>query len=127
MELSLFLGKVIGLYLIIVSIAVILRRPAFESLLQEASQSHCVMVFSAVLMTIIGLLIVVSHNVWVDDWRIVITLLGWLTLIKGLGLFYFPTQMKKSMTFWLDHYNYMVVVAVVYVIIGLYLCIYSFG
>jgi len=27
---------------------------------------------------------VVLHNVWVWDWRVTITILGWLTLIKGI-------------------------------------------
>jgi hypothetical protein len=30
-----------------------------------------------------GLAIVLTHNVWVASWRVLITLIGWLLLIRG--------------------------------------------
>jgi len=33
---------------------------------------------------LLGLITVVLHNLWVLDWRIAITILGWTTLIKGV-------------------------------------------
>jgi hypothetical protein len=39
---------------------------------------------SGFIALILGLLIVVSHNVWVLDWRLLITLFGWFGVIKGI-------------------------------------------
>ena len=38
---------------------------------------------------IIGAMIVASHNVWETSWRGLITLFGWLAILKGLIRIYF--------------------------------------
>jgi 1,4-dihydroxy-2-naphthoate octaprenyltransferase len=30
-----------------------------------------------------GLAIVNVHNLWVSDWRVIITILGWLAIVRG--------------------------------------------
>jgi cytochrome bd-type quinol oxidase subunit 2 len=39
---------------------------------------------------VIGLLIVTYHNRWTKNWTVLITILGWLVLIKGILLIAFP-------------------------------------
>ena len=43
-----------------------------------------------------GLVTVILHNVWVADWRVVITVLGWSTLIKGIMKIGFPETIHKQ-------------------------------
>lgn len=45
---------------------------------------------------VLGLVTVILHNVWVLDWRIVITLLGWATLGKGVLKTGFPELIQKE-------------------------------
>ena len=40
-----------------------------------------------------GFLIVNFHNVWVWDWTVIITVLGWLALLKGILLLLLPKTM----------------------------------
>ena len=42
-----------------------------------------------------GLLIILFHNVWTVHWAIIITLLGWIGLIKGACLIIIPERMKN--------------------------------
>lgn len=46
---------------------------------------------SGMLMFIGGLAIVLSHNLWVRDWRILNTLVGWAMLLLGLVRLYTAT------------------------------------
>ena len=39
---------------------------------------------------IIGFLIVIYHNRWAKNWTVLITILGWLALLKGICLIAFP-------------------------------------
>jgi phosphoglycerol transferase MdoB-like AlkP superfamily enzyme len=39
---------------------------------------------------ILGILMVVAHNIWQWNWRVIVTILAWLTLIKGLSILYVP-------------------------------------
>jgi len=41
---------------------------------------------------VIGLLNILFHNIWEDDWRLLITLIGWLALFIGLSLFIFQKE-----------------------------------
>jgi hypothetical protein len=40
-----------------------------------------------------GTVIVALHNVWSADWRVLVTLLGWLTVVKGAVILLIPSSM----------------------------------
>lgn len=89
MELSLFLAKVFGLYLIIVSVAVWLRRKDLREFAVSFAQDKVHLYLSGVIFLLLGLALVVSHNVWDTAWQSVISILGWMTLVKaGIRIFF---------------------------------------
>ena len=45
---------------------------------------------SGFITAVIGLLIVTYHNRWAKNWTVLITVLGWLALLKGILLIAFP-------------------------------------
>jgi hypothetical protein len=56
---------------------------------------------------LLGLITVVLHNIWVADWRVAVTILGWTTLLKGIEKIAFPGRINKKaqmfkggQTFW---------------------------
>ena len=82
METSLFLGKVIGWILVISALAAFSQRKNIGRILQDFSNNIGLTYFSGMMALIIGLLIVTSHNIWTSDWRVLITLVGWLSILK---------------------------------------------
>ena len=56
----------------------------------EFAKDDKFMIILSVLAIIIGLLNIVAHNLWVKDWRLIITLFGYFSLIKGVSQFAFP-------------------------------------
>ena len=44
----------------------------------------------------VGLAIAISHSVWEPSWRIVITLFGYLSILKGIIRIAFPEAAKKT-------------------------------
>ena len=44
---------------------------------------------------LLGLFTVVFHQLWVFDWRVSITVLGWITLFKGIEKIAFPERVNK--------------------------------
>ena len=48
---------------------------------------------------LLGLATVVAHNVWVWDWPVAITILGWVTLLKGIEKVAFPQRINKMAQF----------------------------
>ncbi len=48
---------------------------------------------------LLGLVTVVLHNIWIADWRVTITILGWVTLFKGITKIGFPGHVNKRAQF----------------------------
>lgn len=90
MELSIFLAKILGLYLTIISIAVWLRRKDLEILAVNFARDIVQIYTSGIIFLLLGLALVVSHNIWDTSWQSAISVLGWLTLVKaGIRIFFF--------------------------------------
>ncbi len=83
MDISLFLSKALGLYFVIISVGMLINAYTLKPILGEMLQSPGLMFVTGVMAMIVGVLIVISHNVWTLDWRVIITLIGWVSLIKG--------------------------------------------
>ncbi len=49
-------------------------------MLKDFAIQRGVLLLNAIITPIIGILLVVSHNLWVADWRVVITIIAWLIL-----------------------------------------------
>ncbi|MCB1113093.1 MAG: hypothetical protein KDK72_10625 [Chlamydiia bacterium] len=91
MELSLFLAKVFGLYLVIVGFAYLSRGEALRQMVVEFYDSTALIFMGAAINLILGLLVVISHNVWVMGWPVIITILGYLMLLKGILNMFIPS------------------------------------
>jgi uncharacterized membrane protein len=73
-----------------------------------------------------GLAIVLTHNVWVPNWRVLITLLGWLMLVRGAARILFTDRvMEFAKTIVRNKRIYPISGAVVGVL-GLVLCYFGY-
>jgi len=126
MELSLFLAKVIGLYLIIIGIAVIWRRSFFPLVVAIYFDNQALVLLGGVMTLILGLLIVVSHSVFEMNWRFLITLLGYLTLFKAIVHLYAPKHARRMAERMVVGEAYRLA-AGVFVIVGVYLTYLGFA
>jgi len=90
MQTSLFIAKLIGPMLLVVAVAVFARPEAFRSLLREFVASAISMYMAGFFGLLGGLALVLVHNVWALDWRVLITLIGWATLVRALVTIFAP-------------------------------------
>ena len=81
---SIFLAKLIGPVCLVIGLALLINRAAFRTLAGEFLNSPALMFLSGVITLLAGLAIVLTHNVWTADTRILITILGWLAVIGGV-------------------------------------------
>ncbi len=90
-NISIFLAKFWGWYSIIFFLILSLNPKRMKQILEDLKDQKFVILISF-LAIIIGLLNILFHNIWVNDWRLIITIFGWLALSKGLFLFTFPSR-----------------------------------
>ncbi len=95
MELSLFLAKFFGLYLLVLSALCALRRKAFEGIVEDFFAQRALVFLSGLISLAAGIAIVISHSVWEPGWRLAITLIGYLSVAKGIARIAFPDQIRR--------------------------------
>ena len=90
MKTSQFIAKIFGLYCLIFSVILLVNGNEFFGLMKELIDEPGFILMGAFLNLMLGLAMVVGHNVWDGTWRVVITILGWVSLGKGIILLTWP-------------------------------------
>src|SRR4030088_203950 len=80
---SVFLARLIGPVMLVIGLAVFANRRAFRELAEEFLASRALMFLSGLIIMPAGLAIVLTHNIWAVDGRVMITLFGWANVIGG--------------------------------------------
>ena len=62
----------------------------------QMTEDKAITVSTGYITFLLGLVTVILHNLWVADWRVAITILGWVTFLKGMMKIGFPTHVRKQ-------------------------------
>src|SRR5437588_637815 len=84
MATSIFLAKLIGPVCLVLGLALLLNGAAVRKMAQTFLDSPALIFLSGIITLPAGLAIVLTHNVWTADWRVLITIIGWLSIIAGI-------------------------------------------
>lgn len=95
MELSIFFARLFGLYCLIFAAIWICRQKEMNAVMKSIISSEALIAFSGILDILFGLVIVLVHPLWVWNWRLIITLLGYLILIRGIVRLAFPAFVEE--------------------------------
>ena len=124
MDVSLFLAKFWGWYLIIFFVILTFNPIRIKQVFEDLKDEKF-LILSSLLATIVGLLNILFHNIWSPSWVLLITLIGWMSLFIGLALFIIP----KRTVIWLNYMN-VKLVQVIYTLLfltGLFLLNQAYG
>jgi hypothetical protein len=127
MPTSIFLAKLIGPILLIVGIAMLVNRKELDALAQELLRSRLLLSLLGLIDFSIGLSIVLTHNVWVADWRLIITLLGWLLMVRGAIRVLIPEHAKAVGAKVLNNANAVTGSLAVTAVLGLVLSYFGYA
>lgn len=93
MDISIFFARFLGGFFVIFGLLFIATRQLGKTI--EMTDNKAFVISTGYITLLLGLVTVVLHNLWVADWRIVITLIGWGWLIKGILKIGFPEFINK--------------------------------
>ena len=94
MDTSVFFAQLWGGFFVIFGCLFIITRQLGKTI--EMTDDKAFVISTGYISMLMGLVTVILHNIWVVDWRVVITILGWSTLIKGIMKIGFPEQIHKQ-------------------------------
>ena len=119
---TVFLSRLIGLYMILVSLSMAAHKQATVETITALVHNSPLVFVTAIIAVVAGLAIVLSHNVWSGGaLPVIVTLVGWVTLVKGALLLIMSPEPESSFVLEGLHYEQLFYV---YVAIDLLLGVY---
>lgn len=95
--LTTFLAKLIGLFTLIFSVALVFRGKDLVTTMTAFMHDRPILIVFAMIALASGLAMVLAHNRWSGGaLTVVVTLLGWIFLIRGLVLLFLPSDLLAS-------------------------------
>jgi hypothetical protein len=128
MDFTHFLARLIGLYCIIISIAMLVRKSVILELVLGLVQDRSLRFVVQIFAIVAGLAMVLAHNLWSSGLlAFVVTLIGWLTLIRSVVALFLPAEtLRRLMTTMRFEQNFSLF-GIITLVIGAYLTLGGFA
>ena len=118
-RLTVFLARLIGLFIVLLIAALLLRGSA---MVETAVTDKPLMLTYAIISLAIGLAMILGHNVWSGGLLpVVVTLVGWLILAKGLLLLFVTPEALTGLLERMQYGEHMYLYVAPSLVIGVYL------
>lgn len=116
---TLFLGRMIAPYLLASGLGFLFSFKFYERLLRNSDKSDPLTVnLSGMIHFLLGMAIVLQHNLWGNVLEILVTLFGFGLILKGLTLIVLPNLTMKSSRVTV---KYLYFSGTTFLVLGLYL------
>lgn len=93
---SFILAKALGLYMIVMAIVMITRADYYKNILQHIEREKLATLSGASFGLVLGLLLISVHNLWAWQPYVVMTIVGWVLVIKSVLWMAIPEKMAKA-------------------------------
>ncbi|MDF1678409.1 MAG: hypothetical protein P1U32_06930 [Legionellaceae bacterium] len=94
---SFLFSQVFGLYFVIMSIILLSRADYYKEMIANLKTLGIGSMMAASLALFIGLFLVVLHNIWVLQPRVLVTILCWAIVIKSVMWLCIPVRMLEML------------------------------
>ena len=118
--------QLIGIIYIAVGIGIITSRNFYNKMTAGFLESTPAYYIGSLMAVVAGFLLVTFHNIWVMNWTVIITIIGWAALIKGIMLLTVPGFMINISRKFIDRPNTMTIWAIVAIVLGTVCCLLGF-
>ena len=97
MDTSVFIARIFGAVYLVIAIGMLLNGKFYQKVMEDFPKNTALVLFSGMFALIIGIVIVTVHNIWAANWTVIITIIGWMGVLKGSWFIIFPETLSKFM------------------------------
>ncbi len=87
--------QILGLTYLAIGLGMLASPRFYKEMLTKMIANEAVLFLTGLLVFVIGYFLVAYHNIWIGGWTIIITIFGWLSLLKGLMMVVIPEKSIK--------------------------------
>jgi len=87
--------KICAIFILTLGLSYLLNASWWISYIKQMLEHKEQILLLSIIILLLGSTLVVTHNIWVSSPIVIVTLLGWLMLLKGLSMMLFPGVLNK--------------------------------
>jgi hypothetical protein len=118
MTLTAYVAQLLGVYLVLSGVLMIVREQAMMLLVPKFVDTPPFLYFLSSLRVLIGLAIVLAHNMWIGTLGTVIYVVGWLTILRGIAMLVLPAETERKILTAFSRGNVWYTTAIVAIVLG---------
>lgn len=122
---SVFIARLIGPVMLVIGLAVFANQRAFREMAEEFVSSRALTFLSGLIIMPAGLAIILTHNIWAIDGRVMITMFGWANAIGGAMRLAAPAYVMRTGSAMLKRRYAIPVFAAAWVVAGSLFCLFG--
>jgi len=94
-ELTVVIAKIMSISFLVTGLSALFNKNHYQKIVKDMFKNAGLTMVLGFITLIVGFLIVTYHNIWESSWAVLITITGWISLIKGVTLLVFPKFVEK--------------------------------
>jgi len=111
--------QIFSLVYICVGIGILINPDFYKKLFEDFIENASALYLGGIMALAVGYLIVTFHNTWTKDLSVIITIFGWLALIKGILILIQPKIMIALSKAMVKKESILKIEAIAVIILGL--------
>ena len=127
MELSIFLGQLLGLYFLVIGIIFLIKRKSLLEIFKGFGTNRGLLIGIASLELLAGLALVIAHPIYTFNWQGLITFLGAWMILESVFFLLAPGKTAKFLMRKFNTPTWYVVGGIISIILGAYLAASGFA
>ena len=116
-----FIARLIGPLFVVLGIGLLANHAFYAAMIVHAVHHPTLIYISGLLALTAGLAMLNTYRAWTADWRVIVTVLGWLMLIAGVIRIVLPQVIVIIATTVYSGPTSIVIAGVVVLVVGAYL------
>lgn len=117
--------QLLGLAYVVMGLRGVINKDPYKDLLDGYASSPALLFLTGLVALTVGFLLVTFHNEWSMSWSVIITIFGWLALIKGALILAVPEfflkmsgAMQKGRKFFRAYAVFVLLLGVLFLLLG---------
>lgn len=98
MSISLFVAKLLGVYLVVSGLFLLFRGKTVAHMMKDFFDHPAVIYLTGTILVFLSSIMLLKSNIWDGTWRTIVTVIMWLLLIKGLAYIFVPEMLRKMVS-----------------------------
>ncbi len=96
MDTTFVLARICGVMCLLIGLSV-MNKNYMTGIVNELENSKALFWFIGFAAALLGVIMLAFYSTWNAHWPVLLTILGWLALLKGLAIMLFPSSLGHSL------------------------------